>query len=424
MNSKSFAIKGDICYSISKTELLTYENRYLICIDGLSVGVFESVPEKYSTLEVFDYSGKLVIPGLIDLHIHAAQFSFRGLGMDNELMEWLNSYAFPEESRFSDIEYAKAAYTQFAEVMKYSATTRACIFASVHAPATEILMDLMEKTGLQTFVGKVNMDRNCPDYIVEDTDKSAADTQDWVASCINRYKNTKPIITPRFIPTCTDRLMQRLRGIQEKYGLPLQSHISESPAEIEFVERLCPNAEFYGDAYDSFKLFGNDVPTIMAHCVYSGEKELARIKQNGVFIAHCPQSNANLASGIAPVRSFLDMDLRCGLGSDVAGCTTESIFRAMSDAIQMSKIRWRLYDNKLKPLKFEEAFYLGTRGGGDFFGKVGSFETGYELDAIIINDEPPKHYGKMTLKDRLERFAHLSIGREPTHKFVSGTQIF
>jgi len=218
--------------------------------------------------------------------------------------------------------------------------------------------------------------------------------------------------------------MGMLREIQEKYNLPLQSHTSENQAEMEWVERLCPNAEFYGDAYDKFKLFGNDVPTIMAHCVLSGDKELKRIKDNGVFIAHCPQSNTNIASGIAPVRKFLDMGLRCGLGSDVAGGSSESIFRAMSDAIQMSKMRWRLLDSELKPLKFEEAFYLGTKGGGEFFGRVGSFETGYELDAVIINDEPPKHFEQITLKERLERHIYLSAGHDVSHKFVSGTQLF
>ncbi len=424
MKPKSFAIKGDICFSVGKTELLTFENHYLICADGLSAGVFEALPEKYSTLEVLDYSGKLVIPGLVDLHIHAPQFSFRGLGMDNELLDWLNNRAFPEESRYSNLEYAKPAYSEFAAAMKRSATTRACIFATVHVPATELLMELMEKTGLQTFVGKVNMDRNAPDYIAEETEKSASDTIAWLQGGGRRFENTKPILTPRFIPSCSDRLMQRLREIQEEYKLPLQSHISENLAEIEWVGRLCPEAEFYGDAYDRFKLFGKDVPTIMAHCVYSGELELARIKSNGVFVAHCPQSNTNIASGIAPVRTFLDMDLRCGLGTDVAGGFSESIFRAMSDAIQMSKIRWRLLDKELKPLTFEEAFYLGTKGGGEFFGRVGSFETGYEFDAVVLDDAPPKHFGKMTLKERLERQIYLSNGNEIEHKFVSGEQVF
>ena len=143
MNPKSFAIKGDICFSVGKTELQTYENHYLICIDGLSAGVFEVLPERYNSLEIFDYTGKLVIPGLSDLHIHAPQFPFRGLGMDDELLDWLNNHAFPEESRYADIEYAKLAYPEFAEALRRSATTRDCIVASIHVPATELLMELI-----------------------------------------------------------------------------------------------------------------------------------------------------------------------------------------------------------------------------------------------------------------------------------------
>lgn len=425
MNPKSFILKGDICFSIDKDTIVTYKNHFLVCIDGVSAGVFKTLPQKYVTFEVFDYSGMLIIPGLVDLHIHAPQYTFRGLGMDDELLDWLNNHAFPEEGKYSDTAYAREAYLSFAEAMEASATTRACIFGTVHVPATLILMDLMEKTGLRTFVGKVNMDRNAPDYLVEkNSTQSADDTVAWLEACTGGYENVSPIVTPRFIPTCSDELMQNLHGIQQKYALPVQSHLSENPAEVELVGQLCRDAEFYGDAYDRFGLFGKCAPTIMAHCVYSDDREILRMRSNGVYIAHCPQSNTNLASGIAPVRKFLDMGVSCGLGSDVAGGTTESIFRAMADAIQMSKIRWRLQDSTLKPLTFEEAFYLGTKGGGSFFGKVGSFETGYEFDAVVIDDAPPKHFSGITLKERLEKLVYLSNGREVSHKFVSGKQIF
>lgn len=425
MSEKSFIIKGDICFSVDSRELLCFKDHFLVCDGGISAGVFKDLPEEYNRLQLFDYSGLMVIPGLVDLHIHAPQYSFRGLGMDYELLDWLKIQTFPEEGRYSDIGYAKEAYSAFAEAMKRSATTRACIYGTTHVPATELLMELMDNTGLKTFVGKLNMDRNVPDYIVEKSaEASAAATREWLDSCIGRYANTKPILTPRFIPTCSDELLKELRDIQKEYKLPLQSHISENLAEIEWVKELCPDAEFYGDAYDRQGLFGKDVPTIMAHCVYSDDRELARIKKNGVFVAHCPQSNANLASGIAPVRKFLDMQLRCGLGSDVAGSTSASIFHAMSDAVQMSKIRWRLVDNKLKPLTFEEAFFLGTKGGGEFFGKVGSFEKGYEFDAVVINDKMPSLLNHLTLKQRLERLVYLTDSSETVHKFVSGEQIF
>lgn len=425
MKQNSFVIKGDICYSGDRNTLLTFKNHYLICVDGYSAGVFESLPEEYKNLEVYDYSGLLVTPGLIDLHIHAPQFTLRGLGMDDELMDWLDNLTFPEESRYSDIEYAKAAYADFAKVMKLGATTRVCIFGTVHVPATELLMEYMEATGLKSYVGKVNMDRNCPPGMVEETDKSASDTREWVSFCENRgFNNTKPMLTPRFIPTCSDTLMQKLREIQEEHKLPLQSHLSENPTEIELVSELCRESEFYGDAYDRQRLFGRDVPTIMAHCVYSEEKELTRIKENGVFIAHCPQSNTNLASGIAPVRKILDMGINCGLGSDVAGSASESILRAIADTIQMSKMRWRLQDKSLKPLTFEEAFFLGTKGGGEFFGRVGSFEKGYEFDAVVFDDAVPSYHSPLTLRQRLERYTYLTNGHDTAHKFVCGNQIF
>ena len=424
MKQNSFVIKGDICYSPDRNTLLTFENSWLVCKDGLSAGVFRELPEEFGSLKVYDYTGMLVMPGLSDLHLHAPQFPFRGLGMDEELLDWLNRYAFPEEGKYSDLDYAGKAYAEFSEAMRIGATTRACIFGTVHVPATELLMELMEKTGLISFVGKVNMDRNCPNYIVEDTEKSASDTQEWLNFCEERgFERTKPILTPRFVPACTDELMRRLGEMRGKGGVPVQSHLSENPAEVEFVGRLSPEAEFYGDAYDRFGMFGNGSPTVMAHCVYSGEDEMERMKKNGVFIAHCPQSNANIASGVAPIRRYLDGGLNCGLGTDLAGGASDSIFRAMTDAIQMSKIRWRLLDSSLKPLSFEEAFWLGTKGGGSFFGSVGSFEEGYELDAVAIKDEPG-HCRSFTLRERLEKLAYLFTGHEVVHKFVSGEELF
>lgn len=422
---KNFVLKGNICYCEDAHTLKTVEQGFLVCREGLIEGVFERLPEEYEAYPLKDFKDQLIIPGLTDLHIHAPQYSFRGLGMDMELLDWLNTNTFPEEAKYQDLEYARKAYGIFADAMKKSATTRACIFATIHNEATELLMELMEETGLKTMVGRVNMDRNSPDYLREPSAaKSEQDTREWIEKTISKYENVKPILTPRFIPSCTDELMERLHGIQEDYGLPVQSHLSENQGEIAWVKELCPKARFYGDAYDRFGLFGGKVRTIMAHCVSSNEEEIGLLKERGVFIAHCPQSNTNLASGIAPVRAYLDQGLKVGLGSDVAGGSGESIFRAMSDAIQVSKLRWRLQDGSLKPLTVEEAFYLGTLGGGAFFGKVGSFLKGFELDALILDDKPLLHPQPLTLKQRLERFIYLSDDRQIKGKYVGGKRIF
>lgn len=424
MLTDTFALKGTICYSISPQELSVTPNSYLICSQGKCAGIFPALPEKYRGIPCTDYKDDLIIPGLTDLHVHAPQYTFRASGMDLELLDWLNTYAFPQEARYENLEFARSAYSIFAEEMKKSPNTRACIFGTLHVPATELLMELMDKTGLKTMIGKVNMDRNGSPILQETSaEASAQATVTWIEDTLNRFENTMPILTPRFTPACTDQLMAKLSQIQKKYHLPMQSHLSENFGEIEWVKELCPSTHFYGEAYHQFQLFGGDCPTIMAHCVHSSEEELALMKKQGVYVAHCPQSNTNLSSGIAPARHYLEAGLHVGLGSDIAGGTSLSILRAMADAIQVSKLYWRLVDSSAKPLTLEEAFYLGTEGGGSFFGKVGSFREGYEFDAVILNSSTIPTPLSLSPKDKLERLVYLSDDRNITGKYVSGRKI-
>ncbi len=424
MEKHTFVLKGNIYYSKSTTELAALEQAYAVCLNGISGGVFQVLPKEYEALPVIDLGDQLILPGLTDLHLHAPQYTFRALGMDLELLEWLNTNTFPEEAKYVGLDYAKEAYALFAEEMKTGATTRACVFGTIHTEATELLMDLLEDTGICTWVGKVNMDRNSPDYLCEKSAaQSAAKTQVWIERTLYKYRYTKPMITPRFVPSCTDDLMKMLGELAREYDLPVQSHLSENPEEVAWVKALAPESAFYGDAYDRFGLFGKEVPTIMAHCVYSGEEEIRRLYENGVFIAHCPQSNTNIASGIAPVRRYLDMGMRIGLGTDVAGGFSASILRAMSDCIQVSKLRWRLSDKALRPVSLEEAFYMGTKGGGAFFGKVGSFEEGYLFDAVVIDDSTLKTPRSLGLRDRLERTVYMSESCSIVAKYVEGRKI-
>lgn len=405
----SFIIYGDICYSADKNTLITKENSYLVCENGISQGIFDSIPAQFSHLPLHDYSGMLIMPGMVDLHIHAPQYAYRGLGMDRELLDWLNTYAFPEESKYADLAYADKAYTIFANAVKNSATTRLVIFGTLHREATELLMDKLEEIGVVSYVGKVNMDRNSPDTLREaSAQASISDTERFLKETRHKYKNTYPIITPRFTPSCSDELMAGLGELSKTYHVPVQSHLSENPGEVEWVRELCPWAKNYGEAYDRFGLFGKPEKTVMAHCVYSDENEIAKMKENGVFIAHCPASNTNVASGIAPVRKYLDRDMKLGLGSDVAGGHSESMFTAMVDALQVSRLYWRHIDKACKPLNVAEVFYLATKGGGEFFGKVGSFEKGYEFDAVVLDDSLLPHPQPLTLQERLERSVYLA----------------
>lgn len=421
----NFVLKGDICWSHDAQHLNTIKDGFLACEGGIVTGVFKNLPEKYAGLPVEDYSGKLIVPGLTDLHIHAPQYVFRGMKMDLELLEWLNTSAFPEEAKYQDTEYARRAYRIFVDDLRKSGTTRCCMFATLHLPATKVLMELLEESGQISYVGKVNMDRNSPDYLCEESAEASAEaTVQWLAETGKAFSRTKPILTPRFIPSCSDELMERLAAIQKEYNLPVQSHLSENHGEISWVQELVPESRFYGDAYDRVGLFGGNVPTIMAHCVHSGEEETELMKKRGVYIAHCPQSNTNLMSGIAPVRTYLEKEIPMGLGSDVAGGAVLSIFRAMADAIQVSKLRAVLVDHNLKPLTMAEAFFLGTKGGGSFFGKVGSFDAGYECDALVLDEGKIPYPQELTIEERLERFIYLSGNDDILHKFVKGRRLF
>jgi guanine deaminase len=419
---KTLILKGNIIYAESDRELKTLENGYIVSEAGVITGVFPQLPQRYAGVKVRDYGDSLIIPGLIDLHLHAPQFAIRGMGMDLELIPWLNQYAFAEEAKYADVEYAAVAYGAFCAALKSGVTTRACIFASLHVPATDILMNMLEESGLVTYVGKVNMDRNCPEYLVERACDSLLNTEDWIRRSVDAYKNTRPIITPRFVPSCSEELMTALGGLAERYRLPVQSHLSENLNEIKWVKELHPNCETYSDVYDRCGLFGHQ-PTVMAHCVYLTDSEMDMIRNRGVLVAHCPQSNINISSGIAPMRRMLHKDIRIGLGTDVAGGFSISMFRAVSDAIQASKMYAVLVDRSQEPLTLAEAFYMATKGGGSFWGSVGSFEPGYELDAVVIDDSDIKGTSPLTLAQRLERAVHLSDDRHIKAKYVRGEQV-
>ena len=425
MREDSFVLKGNICYAKTKDQLSVTDQGYLVCCQGLSKGVYPVLPEEYRNLPVTDYQDMLIVPGMTDLHIHAPQYPFRGLGMDLELLEWLDTHTFPEESRYKDLDYAEKAYEIFAEDLKQSATTRAVVFGTVHVPATEILMEKLEDTGLITYVGKVNMDQNSTDDLRETDAVTALDaTAAWIEETKGKYQNTRPILTPRFAPTCSGPLMEGLGKLQREYGLPVQSHLSENLSEIEWVKELFPWSSCYGDVYEHYGLFGGQAKTVMAHCVHSSDTEVELMKKKGVYVAHCPQSNINLSSGIAPIRRYLEEGIPVGLGTDMAGGANISMFRCMADAVGVSKLYWRLADQGKRPLAMEEVFYLATKGGGSFFGKAGSFEEGYELDALVLDDKGIRSTRTLGTKERLERCIYLAEeGKRLAGKYAAGKKV-
>lgn len=410
---ESFAIKGDLIWTEKPDSFMTMHDGYITVSDGRITSVSSERP----SADIVDRSGCLVIPGLSDLHIHAPQYVFMGMHMDEELLEWLEKHTFPAEAAFSDTGFAREAYGSFAEALLKTPTTRLSAFGTIHEDSTLILMDILGKAGFHGYVGKVNMDRNSPDSLVEDTDESIASTRSFIERS-SAYSSIRPIITPRFIPSCSDRLLKELGRIASGLSIPIQSHLDENRSEIEWVASLCPWARDYASAYDSFSLLTDR--TIMAHCVWMTDDEIDLLKARGTYIAHSPTSNLNLSSGIAPVRHFLDKGLSVGLATDVAGGSSLSLLTVMQDAVKASKMRWRLQDDSAKPLSLSEAFYLASKGGGSFFGSVGSFEPGFDADIVILDEAEGFRTSCHSIEERLEMAVYRSSELPVKEKYIRG----
>ena len=196
-------LKGHIVHAPALGRMDITENGYLVLEDGVIVGIYDALPRQYDDAPLRDYGDKLIMQSFADMHLHAPQYPMLGMGMDLPLLDWLNTYTFSTESRFADLDYARRTYRRLASDLITNGTTRVSIFSSLHTEATWILMEELEKAGVTGYVGKVNMDRNgLPGVLQETTKESLRETLRWLEGC--HFEHVKPIITPRFTPSCTD----------------------------------------------------------------------------------------------------------------------------------------------------------------------------------------------------------------------------
>ena len=392
------------------------ENGYVSVSDeGRVVYIGSQCPVETGIL--VDLGDRLLIPAFCDLHLHAPQYRNNGLAMDLELLPWLNKYTFPEEMKFADVEYARRIYSRFVHELWMQGTMRVSVFATVHPEATRLLADLLRKAGLGAYVGLVAMDRNAPDGLRNTALQAFAETTN-LDRYLGRDGLVRAIVTPRFIPSCSEEMLTALGRLADESGLPVQSHLSENMHEIDWVHQLEPDATCYGDAYHRYGLFGQ-TPTLMAHCCYTNPQETQLMRLNNVCIVHCPTSNTNLASGMAPIRHFLNNGIKVALGTDISGGHYMSMLRVIQYAIQTSKIHYAQSQGKMPFLSLAEAFFLATRSGGSFFGKVGCFDLGYDFDALVI-DDAYLNFDRYTLPERIERFIYIGDDRDIRMRFCQG----
>jgi guanine deaminase len=417
--------RANIIYAPTPGQLELIPHGYIVVkSNGLIEGVYKELPENMDwRRQVMDFGDRILIPAFNDLHVHAPQYRNMGLALDLELLPWLNTYTFPEETKYADPEYARRLYRRFVHELWMQGTMRSAIFGTIHPESTRILADLLVQAGMGAYVGLVGMNRNSPETLQNTTDEVIAGMKMLKAHLDEHGNNglVRPIITPRFVPSCSDKMLRALGEYAAETGMPVQSHLSENRSEIMWVKELEPDTTCYGDAYNKYGLFGQ-TPTLMAHCCYTDGEELELMKRNGVYVVHCPMSNSNLSSGMAPIRKFLNHGINVALGTDVSAGHHMSMLRVMQYAIQVSKLTYAQTKGELPFLTLSEVFYLATKGGGSFFGKVGSFEPGYEFDALLIDDRY-LNFDNYTLEQRLERYIYLGDDRDIKRRFCRGEEI-
>lgn len=320
----------------------------------------------------------LITPGFIDTHLHAPQLEMIG-SYGGHLLEWLNRYTFPTERKFEDPEHARRVARAFYDELLRNGTLAALVFSTIHREATDIFFEEAERRGFRGIIGKAMMDRHAPEYLLDRTpqqsyDDSRALLEKWHGRGLLRYA-----ITPRFAPTSTPELLEVAGTLNREFpDAWVHTHISENQHEVRWVQELFPEAE-YADVYDRYGLLGER--TVLAHGVWLTEEELDLLARRGTRIAHCPNSNLFLGSGLFKLHRVLDAGVIVGLGSDIGAGTTPSLFNAMADAYKVQQVQ----HVSLSPFHL---WYLATLGGARALtldAETGSLEPGKSADFLVLD---------------------------------------
>jgi len=420
-----------------------YDDALINVADGRITSLITDTVQIESFLA--SYPGELInlkpqeflMPGMIDTHVHAPQYQFTGTATDLPLMEWLDQYTFPAERRCADTDFAAALYARLVCKLLSHGTTTAVYFASIHLEATKRLVDACRAAGQRAFVGKVSMDRHGSEEYEERTADALQDAEAMVDYChayepdvshpIDRLVN--PVLTPRFIPTCSAALLSGLGALYRKHcerGCWVQSHIAESHDEMAFVEALHP-ARRDADIFDEAGLL--TAHCVMAHGVHLNEAELKLFAQRGAAIACCPLSNVYFAGADLPLVKVQSAGVRVGLGTDVAGGYSPSLLSAIRTAVIVSKVHARTAGDEAQ-VTYSRALWTATMGGALALGledHLGSFAVGKQFDAVLVRCDAPSYdsvaeanTGRSALASDLERYIHLGDDRNVERVWVRG----
>ncbi len=406
----AFTVRGTLIHTPVLGEL-EIKKRALVNVDehGQIAAVLEPDSTSYEQLltrsresnTLLELSNnQYLLPGLIDLHIHAPQWPQLGNALHLPLDEWLQKCTFPLEAKYADIDFAEKVYTSLVDTLIANGTTTALYFATIHLESSKLLADICLSKGQRALVGKVAMDNpdQCPDFYRDaSTQRGLDDTRSLIEyiRAMNGNENSRvmPVVTPRFIPSCTDEMLEGLGKIAEQYACHVQTHCSESDWQHGYVIERHGKRDTH--SLDNFGLLTNK--TVLAHSNFVNDADMNTIKARQSGIAHCPLSNFYFSNAVFPARKALDKGLDVGLGTDISGGPDPSLLHNCSIAVMASRALEEGVNPELPAedrgsanarIDFKEAFWMATTAGGRALDlKIGQFSQGYAMDAMVVDTD-------------------------------------
>ena len=331
-------------------------------------------------LEITDYSGKLIVPGFIDCHVHFPQLDIIG-SYGAQLLDWLNQYAYPVEAKFADPDYAREVANAFVDELLRNGTTTALVFGTVHAHSADAIFSAAEARDMRLIAGKVLMDSNCPEELRDTPDSGYADSK----ALIERWHGKGRLgyaITPRFALTSSPEQLAAAGKLAKEFpDVWIHTHLAENMDEVEEIAKQFPDSRSYLDVYDQHNLLRERA--VFAHCLHMDDQDRANMATKGGAAAFCPTSNLFLGSGLFDLPAMREAGIRCGLGTDVGGGTSLSLLRTASEAYKVLHLQEHA-------LPATRALYLATLGAAEALyldDKIGNFAKGKEADFVVLDFE-------------------------------------
>jgi guanine deaminase len=430
--------RANFFHSPAKGQIERIDDAFLLIEDGAIASVVTSQDHRWQELQnepATDLRDQgFLLPGFVDLHIHAPQFPQLGQALDVPLEVWLQTHTFPLEARYKDLDYADGVYRTLVRTLLANGTTTAMYFATIHNPASLRLAEICLEMGQRALVGRVAMDLadECPDFYRDaSAEESVALTEEFIAAVPGLAGNhtglVKPVITPRFIPSCSDKALQGLGDMAHRTGAHVQTHCSESDWEHGHVLARCGKTDT--EALAEFGLLGRH--TILAHSNFITDDDMDIIRKRGAGVAHCPLSNVYFSNAVFPLRRALEKGLHVGLGTDISGGPSASLLDSVRMSIAASRMMEDGVDAKSQAgergtpdsrIDFRTAFWLATRGGGEALDlPVGCFTPGNQFDAILVRLPEEYHGDEDAAGDALLQKIVMLATRESIHAtFVAG----